>query len=253
VNGDADFPDDALHAGGQTAVAPHDQLYRYAEDLRRMIGRYGELDLRYRELVESGADLLPERGTLDELKRMSYLARHDLLTGLPNRLLFEDRIRQVIFQARRSDARFTVIFIDLDDFKPVNDKHGHAVGDRVLQQVATRMADALRETDSVVRFHGDEDTVARLGGDEFIILAPGLSGDEDIGRVCGKVIGALARPMDIDGRRLSIGASLGCAEYPRHGADEEALLMNADAAMYLAKATGGNMYAIYGGNPEKEK
>jgi diguanylate cyclase (GGDEF)-like protein/PAS domain S-box-containing protein len=170
-------------------------------------------------------------------KRLSYLAHHDSLTGLPNRLLFQDRLAQTLAQAKRSGVQFTLIFIDLDNFKPINDTLGHAIGDRVLQEAANRLSGSVRECD----------TVARLGGDEFVILAPGLVGDTDIGGLCNKMIDALRQPIQTRGNELFIGGSFGCAEYPNHGNDEAVLLKCADMAMYKAKAAGGNSYAIYEG------
>ena len=168
-------------------------------------------------------------------KRLSYLAHHDPLTGLANRLLFQDRLGQTLAQSRRSGVKFTLIFIDIDKFKLINDAHGHAVGDRVLQEFARRLAATVRECD----------TVARLGGDEFVLLAPGLAGDKDTGDLCRKLIDALHQPMQTDGHELVVCGSLGCAEYPIHGDDEMVLLKCADAAMYQAKAAGGNTYTIY--------
>lgn len=167
-------------------------------------------------------------------KRLAYLAHYDMLTGLPNRHLFQDRLTQMLVNAKRASTSFTLIFIDLDDFKAVNDTQGHHTGDRVLQEAGRRIAASLREVD----------TVARLGGDEFVIIAPGLSGDENIGLVCSKMIEALKKPITLDGLNMQIGGSFGCAEYPRHGDDETTLLHQADSAMYRAKASGGNSYFI---------
>ena len=172
---------------------------------------------------------------LNTESRLSYLAHHDSLTGLPNRLLFQDRLGQALTQSRRSKEPFTLIFVDLDNFKSINDKLGHAVGDRVLQEAARRLAGTLREVD----------TVARLGGDEFVIVAPGLVGEAFIGRLCAKAIEALNRPLNVIGQVLYIQGSFGCAEYPRHGTDEVSLLKSADTAMYQAKASGGNTYVIF--------
>lgn len=170
-------------------------------------------------------------------KRLSYIAYHDTLTGLPNRLLFQDRLAQTLAQAKRSGIQFTLIFIDLDKFKPINDTLGHAVGDRVLQEAAKRLSGSVRECD----------TVARLGGDEFVILAPGLAGDADIGGLCNKMLDALRQPIRVQGTEVFIGGSFGCAKYPNQGDDAVVLLKCADAAMYAAKAAGGNSYAIYDG------
>ena len=168
-------------------------------------------------------------------EQLSYLAHHDALTTLPNRLLFQDRLAQTLAQAKRSGIQFTLIFIDLDCFKPINDTHGHAVGDIVLQEAAKRLSGSVRECD----------TVARLGGDEFVILAPALSGESDIGCLCNKMIEELRLPIHTQGNEILISGSFGCAEYPSHGDSEVLLLKNADVAMYQAKAAGGNTYAIY--------
>lgn len=167
-------------------------------------------------------------------KRHAHLAHHDALTGLANRVLLEERIGQQLSQARRSAGKFTLIFIDLDKFKQINDMLGHAVGDGVLREAANRLTSAVRESD----------TVARLGGDEFVILATDLAGDDDIRMLCHKTIMALCKPMRIDGHEVYIGSSLGCAEYPRHGADQASLMRHADQAMYQAKSAGGNICVI---------
>ncbi|MRR49543.1 MAG: diguanylate cyclase [Rhodocyclaceae bacterium] len=161
----------------------------------------------------------------DELKR---LAQHDALTGLPNRLLFNDRVEQTLAIARRDQTRFAVMFIDLDNFKPVNDEFGHDVGDRLLTCIAGRIAGAVRESD----------TVARIGGDEFVILLRLVHGDEDAIAVAEKVRIAIAQPCEIEGRRIVISASTGIAIYPQHGGDLQTLSKHADMAMYRAKEAG---------------
>ncbi len=168
-------------------------------------------------------------------RRLAYLAHHDMLTGLPNRLLFQDRLGQVLAQARRTATPFTLIFIDLDRFKQINDSLGHEIGDIVLKEAAARLSGAVREVD----------TVARLGGDEFVIIAPELGTPEAVAVVCRKVIAALGEVIEIDGHELFIGGSLGCAIWPQHGEDENALLKNADHAMYQAKAAGGNNFVLH--------
>jgi diguanylate cyclase (GGDEF)-like protein/PAS domain S-box-containing protein len=173
-------------------------------------------------------------------KRLAYLAHHDALTGLANRVLLEERIGQQLSQARRSSGQFTLIFIDLDKFKQVNDTLGHAIGDEVLRQASNRLTAAVRESD----------TVARLGGDEFVILATDLAGDEDIRMLCDKTIAVLCEPMQFDGHKIYIGGSLGCAEYPRHGDQGEVLMLHADQAMYQAKSAGGNRCVIYHADAE---
>lgn len=170
-------------------------------------------------------------------KRLAYLAHHDSLTGLPNRLLLQDRLTQLLSQSRRTGLAFTILFIDLDRFKQINDTLGHEVGDQVLIETGRRLNSSVREVD----------TVARLGGDEFVVLAPTLSGRQHIGQVCDKMLAALTRPIETGSHVLHISGSIGCAEYPGHGDDEITLLRHADRAMYEAKAAGGNTYTICNG------
>ena len=167
--------------------------------------------------------------------RLFHLAHHDSLTQLPNRQLLQDRLQQMIGLAKRRGEAFTLLFVDLDRFKQINDGGGHAAGDLALQEVAARLSASIRAVD----------TAARLGGDEFVVIAPGLAREQDIGLVAGKIIGALLAPMSINGREYEIGASIGCALYPDHGEDAQSLLMHADAAMSQAKRSGGNAHAIY--------
>lgn len=163
-------------------------------------------------------------------KQLAYLAYHDPLTGLPNRSLFKDRIKQTLSHARRGSYEVTMFFIDLDRFKPINDTLGHEVGDVVLKEVARRLEQVSR----------DVDTVARIGGDEFVILAPGLSGRERIVAFGQKIIDALAKPFPHDERTLSVGCSIGAASYPTDGDNEDRLITHADHAMYRAKDNGGS-------------
>jgi diguanylate cyclase (GGDEF)-like protein/PAS domain S-box-containing protein len=166
---------------------------------------------------------------------LAHLAYYDTLTGLPNRQLLHDRLRQVLSQARRSRVCFSVIYIDLDGFKEINDTYGHDLGDFVLQEVARRMSASVREID----------TVARLGGDEFIVLSPLSFGEAGISKLCEKLLDVLGQPMNQQGHELILGASLGCAEYPEHGVDEISLIKHADIAMYQAKKSGGNRFKIF--------
>lgn len=175
-------------------------------------------------------------------KQLAYLAHYDSLTKLPNRHLFGDRLDRAIAHARRAKQKFSLIFVDLDRFKPINDGFGHIVGDDVLKEVATRLQSGVRESD----------TVARLGGDKFAIIAPGLCGESEIGRLCAKLIDAISRPLSIDSRELSVGGSFGCAVFPDHGTDGLSLLKRADDAMYRAKKAGGGCYALFGPLPKIE-
>lgn len=161
--------------------------------------------------------------------RLEHLAQHDALTDLPNRALFSDRLKNAIAQANRDGSRLALLSIDLDRFKPVNDQHGHHVGDLLLQAVARRMLDCVRESDSV----------ARVGGDEFIILLPNIEDSGDAVLVAEKIHRALAQPFrineDID---LDISSCIGIAVYPDHGGTDLDLLKSADRSMYEAKLGG---------------
>ena len=184
------------------------------------------------QLVASGVDI-SERKTAEDW--VQFLAQHDLLTGLPNRMLFSDRLSQAIAQAKRQQTQLVVLFANLDRFKNINDFLGHHVGDLLLQEVARRLLDSVRETD----------TVCRQGGDEFILLVQGISGPERAAQVAGKLLTALSQPYLVDGRELALTASLGIACYPGDGEDAEALVMNADAAMYHAKELGRGQYQFF--------
>ncbi|MBI4492596.1 MAG: diguanylate cyclase [Chloroflexi bacterium] len=172
---------------------------------------------------------------LDRKRMHEALARqalHDALTGLPNRTLLYDRLRQALLAARREQTPLALLWLDLDHFKEVNDTLGHQVGDALLQQVGQRLERALRASD----------TVARLGGDEFAVILPGadLAGAT---LAAAKLLQALEEPYVLDARRVEIGASFGIALYPEHAQDGESLLRRADDAMYAAKRAGGG-YAV---------
>jgi len=161
----------------------------------------------------------------EELAR--HMAQHDPLTCLPNRALFSDRIAQAISLARRDKTRLALLYIDLDNFKPINDTHGHAMGDRVLEAVAARLISAVRESD----------TVGRIGGDEFVVLLPVIASNENVQTVAAKILESLRAPMKFDGTTVAVSASIGVATYPEHGNDEVELFKAADTAMYQAKAS----------------
>ncbi|MGJ9416933.1 diguanylate cyclase domain-containing protein [Massilia sp. CMS3.1] len=161
--------------------------------------------------------------------KIRHLAHHDMLTGLPNRLLFGDRLRQALLAAQREEVKLAVIFFDLDKFKPVNDSYGHAVGDVLLQQIATRLGGTLRASD----------TLARLGGDEFVVLLPRVASPGDAKKVAEDILRDLSRPFMTEGFSVTISASLGVAVYPDCALDTDSLLRCADAAMYEAKLHGG--------------
>ena len=162
--------------------------------------------------------------------RLNYLAFYDDLTGLANRTLFFDRLRQALLARRRPGEGFALLVCDLDGFKAVNDTHGHEAGDRVLQVAAELLQSCCREMD----------TAARIGGDEFAIILPGISDSYGAALVASRLILALTEPIVVDGEACCVGISVGIALYPRDGATLEMLFRSADAAMYASKATGRN-------------
>jgi diguanylate cyclase (GGDEF)-like protein/PAS domain S-box-containing protein len=164
-------------------------------------------------------------------EQIHHLAHHDLLTDLPNRVLYADRLAQALATARRDQSRVGLLYVDLDNFKPVNDGYGHAVGDQLLRNVAQRLLSCVRETD----------TVARIGGDKFVVLLPTIQSESNAQVVAEKIRASLEAPFEIDGNRLSISSSIGGAIYPNHGEDESQLMQHADHAMYGAKKSGRNM------------
>jgi diguanylate cyclase (GGDEF)-like protein/PAS domain S-box-containing protein len=176
---------------------------------------------------------ITERKEVEE--HMRHMAQYDGLTHLPNRALFNDRLQQALAAATRNQDRLALMFIDLDKFKPVNDTYGHEVGDLLLKEVAQRMQDCLRESD----------TAARIGGDEFVVLLPTIETGEDAGIVGQKILRALNRPFELAGHRLNISSSIGVAIYPDHGGSEKLLVKCADIAMYHAKKNGRNNVRLY--------
>jgi len=168
-------------------------------------------------------------------ERIHHLAHYDLLTDLPNRVLLQDRLHTALERMRRSGEHLAVLFLDLDRFKNVNDSLGHPVGDRLLQIVAHRL-------DTVVR---DQDTVARLGGDEFLLILEELRDPQYAGLVARKILETLSEPVRIEQHDIYIGASIGISVFPGDGSDAEALIKNADTAMYRAKELGRNNYQFY--------
>ena len=181
-------------------------------------------------LARSIADMQHQIGAqVDDLTRkqeeLDRLARYDSLTGLPNRHLFFERLEQALAHAKRHAGRFTLLFIDLNKFKDINDQRGHAAGDAALRTLARRLTARVRETD----------TVARLGGDEFVVLLGEDGDDAAAARLAHDLLGTLVRPIDHEGASLQVGASIGISRYPQDGDEAVALIAAADVAMYRAK------------------
>lgn len=169
--------------------------------------------------------------------QLENLAHYDSLTGLPNRMLLHDRLEQAIATAERQRQHFALLFIDLDGFKPVNDAHGHAVGDEVLKLVGQRLNLVIRGMD----------TAARLGGDEFVVILTDIRNRENAERVAEKIIGELSLPYQVAGETISISASIGASLYPSDQKAGDELLRTADEAMYRAKRDGKRRVKFYGG------
>jgi diguanylate cyclase (GGDEF)-like protein/PAS domain S-box-containing protein len=177
-------------------------------------------------------DVTERKQSEEKIRQMVY---HDLLTGLPNRKLFSDRLGIALAQAQRNQKKVGIVMLDLDNFKGVNDTLGHDVGDLLLQATAERLRAALRKSD----------TLARFGGDEFVLILPDLKVIEDAIPVAQKIVDSFYKPFLIDTHQLIVTMSIGIAVYPDDGADEGILLKNADIAMYQAKQAGRARYQLY--------
>lgn len=185
--------------------------------------RYTEQDKELLQYVCAQVATAIERKQLHA--RLQYMAQYDQLTQLPNRELLRDRLKASLQVAREDGGRMALLYVDLDRFKQVNDTHGHAVGDMLLQAVANRLKGCVRETD----------TVARIGGDEFVVLLHSIRAADDTDIVVEKIRQVLVQPLRLDGHSLNIQPSIGVARYPDHGTEEKQLFRHADEAMYCAK------------------
>ncbi len=171
----------------------------------------------------------------EQREQLQFLANFDNLTGLPNRNLFYDRLRLSINEAKRYGHIFALLYLDLDQFKPLNDKYGHEAGDSALQEVATRLENVVRETD----------TVSRVGGDEFVILLSRVHNSDDTVQVAEKVLAAITQPFSIQQTTCSLGVSIGICLSSPDLTHDDIIMKHADTAMYAAKAQGRNGFVIY--------
>jgi diguanylate cyclase (GGDEF)-like protein len=172
---------------------------------------------------------------------VAHMAHHDALTDLPNRLLFRDRLQQAVARVGRGEA-IALLYLDLDRFKPVNDSHGHAVGDALLKAVATRLRATARSSD----------TVARLGGDEFVVIQVGIRSDMEAAALARRVVKVVGAPYTIGEEKIVIGTSVGIAVAPQDGTDPEELLKKADHALYCCKQDGRGSFAFFVGGEEAD-
>ena len=183
-------------------------------------------------IIEDFRDITARKEAEEEIRRLAHV---DVLTGLPNRALFTDRLERALAQAKRYKRTFALFFLDLDGFKSVNDTHGHEAGDQVLREVGKRLQETIRAAD----------TVSRLGGDEFTILLIQLNTPEEAVIVAERILASLAQPLSFADKIITIGASIGIAVFPRDGEEAAPLLQRADNAMYMAKVSGKNTFRFY--------
>jgi diguanylate cyclase (GGDEF)-like protein len=196
------------------------------------LARNDELGLLSRSFHDMQREIIGHLSELNESRKvLDHLARHDTLTGLPNRRMFFDRLEHAIANSRRSGKQLAVLYIDLDQFKEINDTLGHGVGDAVLASVASLMKSAVREVD----------TVARLGGDEFVILLDTIDDPQHVTGIIRKLHDLFQRPIRIEGHELQVQASIGAGIFPRDGKDADELMQNADRAMYSSKRDGSRV------------
>jgi diguanylate cyclase (GGDEF)-like protein len=241
----------ARRLDGQPAASDHAPLYREADLLRQALDRY---ETRHREdsdrlrdlnaelearVAQRTAELARSNEELRDAERqMAEIARTDVLTGLPNRYSFDERLALALARSRRSGQPLALCFLDVDKFKAINDTLGHAAGDEVLRQFARRLTKCVRETD----------TVARLAGDEFVVVLEGLHTGAEPHLVARKIVSMMRRPMQVEGRSLAITTSVGVAFEADANIAPADLLARADAALYEAKAQGRNTFHVDAGS-----
>ncbi|KAA3642331.1 MAG: EAL domain-containing protein [Chloroflexi bacterium] len=216
------------HEEAYQAVALRKDGSTFPAELRGKMMRYQGREVR----VTSLRDITERKKAEEEL---NHLATHDMLTGLPNRTLFDDRLSHAIEVAKRKKDQLAVLFLDLDNFKSVNDAFGHKQGDRLLQTIAQRLMDNVRQSD----------TVARLGGDEFAILLEGISTPSDVLPTVNKILQGVAEPFTLQDAEAFITGSIGISLFPTDGADPDTLIQNADRAMYRSKEEGKNNFRFF--------
>ena len=215
--------------GFEMQLRRHDGIVIWVRDTVRAVRDTEGRMLYYEGSLE---DITARKQAEETIKRLAY---HDALTGLPNRRLFNDRLNLAMARALRNRHKLALMLLDLDHFKDVNDTLGHSAGDRLLEVVGKRLTSLLRKSD----------TVARMGGDEFMLLLPEIARGEDAAKIAQKVLEAVRKPFEFDDYEIHISTSIGIALCPNDGEDADALMRNADIAMYRAKAQGRDNYQRY--------
>jgi diguanylate cyclase (GGDEF)-like protein/PAS domain S-box-containing protein len=195
-------------------------------------------------IVGTAQDISERKRSEREIHRLAY---YDSLTGLPNRVLFKDRVTHAIAHARRYEYHLALLFLDLDRFKIINDTLGHNIGDQLLKHVADRLSESIRHSDSIGRSVENDQPhqLARLGGDEFTVLLTNLRDVQDASKVARRILGMLARPFLVSGHEIFVTVSVGVAIFPADGDSVDVLLKNSDTAMYHAKEQGRNNFQYY--------
>ncbi len=223
-------------------MSQHGMVKNFEAQVRRSDGEIIWISENAREVRDPEGALLFYEGTVEDItgrkkheQQLEYQSTHDALTGLPNRTLLADRLNQYIGSADRYQNKVAIAFVDLDQFKIINDSMGHHAGDELLKIMSIRLSQCVRETDTVVR----------LGGDEFVLLITGVNRIEDISESITRVLGSVARPCEIEGREFIVSCSIGISIYPDDARDTTALLKYADSAMYKAKQSGRNTFQFY--------
>jgi len=217
------------------------QRFAYQQQVATLtINRRDEIGVLARSFNHMQDQIKRQLGELQESRQeLEHLARHDVLTGLPNRRLFQERLEQALARAHRSGERFALLFIDVDNFKTINDRWGHDGGDAVLRVVAMRLSAATRKADAV----------ARMGGDEFVVLLDNPAHREDIISIAEKLLESVRSPILYDGQELQVGFSIGISQYPEDGSSAAELMAGADRAMYATKAAGRNSFRFTSEKP----
>jgi diguanylate cyclase (GGDEF)-like protein/PAS domain S-box-containing protein len=228
----------------------------YNQDYRIVLpnGATQIIHVQGRTEYDRDGNALRMHGTIQDIterkrteEQIRHLAFYDSLTSLPNRMLFKEQLNQALQSARREERYVAILFLDLDNFKRVNDTLGHTIGDLLLQDVGARLAQCIRAEDSLARSPSAPPnlSVARLGGDEFTVLLGRIANTQDAAKVAQRILDSLAEPIMVDGHELFVSTSIGIAVYPFDGEETETLIKNADAAMYHAKSSGRSRYHFY--------